>query len=274
MFRSRARLRLKGRGGIGAVPERLQSGHRGCESGWGVGGYWRLEMRLGLVLGYGNAFGVGSGQWGGGSPPPPLQAIPWPGPPQLRSQARTNDPHMLCIPSPVAWDQRCRQLPPADPRRCVPPAVPHQTAHFLGLCGADEVYLDGRYGRRTRSAPRPKTYTPGPRSVPDAASRTACHCSPRHAPLRIPGPCAIGTGAVSRRTLQRRSAVYRRTPYWQLRSGVRVERQSFRCGSTSAAVPSGVVERPCTAGGGGLAPPPPINRRRFKGERPIGAATG
>ena len=76
-------LCLKGRGGggIGAVPERLQSGRRGCESGWGVGGYWRLEMRLGLVLGYGNAFGVESGQWGGGrgvSPPPPPQAIPSP----------------------------------------------------------------------------------------------------------------------------------------------------------------------------------------------------
>ena len=44
----------------------------------GGGGYWRLEMRLGLVLGYGNAFGVESVQWegGGGYPPPPFQAIP------------------------------------------------------------------------------------------------------------------------------------------------------------------------------------------------------
>ena len=57
-----AGLCLKGRGGIEAVPERLQSGHRGWESGWGGGGFWRLEMRLGLVLGYGNAFGVESGQ--------------------------------------------------------------------------------------------------------------------------------------------------------------------------------------------------------------------
>ena len=34
----------------------------------GGGGYWRLEMRLGLLLGYGNAFGVESGPecWGGG----------------------------------------------------------------------------------------------------------------------------------------------------------------------------------------------------------------
>ena len=46
------------------------------------GGYWRLEMRLGLVLGYGNAFGVESGPecWGGGGYPPPLQAIPCPPP--------------------------------------------------------------------------------------------------------------------------------------------------------------------------------------------------
>ena len=38
-------------------------------------------MRLGLVLGYGNAFGVESGPecWGGGRgyPPPPFQAMPW-----------------------------------------------------------------------------------------------------------------------------------------------------------------------------------------------------
>ena len=51
---------------MGAVVERLQSVHRGCESGWGGGGFWRLGMRLGLVLGYGNVFGVESVQWGGG----------------------------------------------------------------------------------------------------------------------------------------------------------------------------------------------------------------
>ena len=74
---------LEGEGGaIGAVPERLRSGHGGCESGRGVGGYWRLEMRLGLVLGYGNAFGVESrpeweGTWLSNSHPhclPPLRA--------------------------------------------------------------------------------------------------------------------------------------------------------------------------------------------------------
>ena len=45
----------------------------------GGGGFWRLEMRLGLVLGYGNAFGVESGQWGGGrgvTPPPPFKRFP------------------------------------------------------------------------------------------------------------------------------------------------------------------------------------------------------
>ena len=47
-----ARASLEGEGGaIGAVPKRLQSGHGGCESGWGVGGYWRLEMRLGAGVG-------------------------------------------------------------------------------------------------------------------------------------------------------------------------------------------------------------------------------
>ena len=46
-----AGLRLKGRGGIGAVPEQLRSGRRGCESGLGGGGFWRLEMRLGAGVG-------------------------------------------------------------------------------------------------------------------------------------------------------------------------------------------------------------------------------
>ena len=71
---------MKGRGANRAVPERLPSGHRGCDSGWG--GYWRLEMRLGLGLGYGNAFGgERRPECLGGSPPSPppplLQAIPW-----------------------------------------------------------------------------------------------------------------------------------------------------------------------------------------------------
>ena len=69
---------LKGRGAIREIPERLQSGHRGCE---GVGG---------RLLAVGNAVGAGVGVqgclWGrvragvlggGGGVTPPLQAIPW-----------------------------------------------------------------------------------------------------------------------------------------------------------------------------------------------------
>ena len=64
---------MKGRGAIGAVPERLQSGHRGCKAV--VGG----------LLAVGNAVGADVGVWeclwgrvrakvlggGGGNPPPP-----------------------------------------------------------------------------------------------------------------------------------------------------------------------------------------------------------
>ena len=53
--------------GYGAVTVRKRLG----------GGYRRLEMRLGLVLGYGNAFGVASGPECYGVLPTPLQAIPW-----------------------------------------------------------------------------------------------------------------------------------------------------------------------------------------------------
>ena len=71
------RALLEGEGGhLGsprAVAERSQGmGKRLC------GGYWRLEMRLGLVLEYGNAtFGGESGPecWGGGGGP--VEAIPW-----------------------------------------------------------------------------------------------------------------------------------------------------------------------------------------------------
>ena len=58
---------------IFAVPERLQSGHRGCGSGWGGGGRLLAVGNAGLVLGSGNVFGGESGQWGGvrGVPPPP-----------------------------------------------------------------------------------------------------------------------------------------------------------------------------------------------------------
>ena len=74
-----AGLCLKGRGGHWGSPQRLQSGHRGCESGWGgrlsavgnaVGGCcWGMGMPLGWSQ------GDGEGGREGGSPP--LQAIPW-----------------------------------------------------------------------------------------------------------------------------------------------------------------------------------------------------
>ena len=74
-------LCLKGRGAIGEIPERLQSGHRGCKA---VGG---------RLLAVGNPVGAGVGVWEwlwgrvragvlggrGVPPPPPLQAIPWGG---------------------------------------------------------------------------------------------------------------------------------------------------------------------------------------------------
>ena len=75
-----AGLCLKGRGANGAVPERLPSGHGGCDSGWG--------RRL---LAVENA--VGECLWGrvkvgvleGGGSPLPLQGIPWGGGMPVRS---------------------------------------------------------------------------------------------------------------------------------------------------------------------------------------------
>ena len=78
-----SRLCLKGRAANGAVPERLRSGHRGCDSGWGGGGYWRLEMRLGAGVGVRECLWgrVKAGSVAGSAPPPPsLQAIPCPPP--------------------------------------------------------------------------------------------------------------------------------------------------------------------------------------------------
>ena len=48
-------------------------------------------MRLGLVLGYGNAFGVESGQWGGGRGvnPPPFKRFPGGG---TRAYGRKTEP--------------------------------------------------------------------------------------------------------------------------------------------------------------------------------------
>ena len=72
-------LALRGAGAIGAIPERLQSGRRACESG-----------QRGRLLAVGNAVRAGVGEWEcfwgrvragvlrGSPPPPPLpQAIPF-----------------------------------------------------------------------------------------------------------------------------------------------------------------------------------------------------
>ena len=73
-------LCLKGRGGIGAVPERLQSGHRGCESGWGaVSGGWTCGW--GWCWGMGMPFGYRVRAVGGGVPPPSSDSLPYPLPP-------------------------------------------------------------------------------------------------------------------------------------------------------------------------------------------------
>ena len=79
------------------------------------GGYWRLEMRLGLVLGYGKAFGVDSGPWGGGrglAPPPPpssSDSLPVPLAPRLRAR-RVTDTWRLqkrCLPGDTPGPDGC-----------------------------------------------------------------------------------------------------------------------------------------------------------------------
>ena len=65
---AQAELCLRGRGAIVAVPERLQSGHEGCESGWGWavtggwtcgwGGCWGMGMPLGQSQGGGGGGGT------------------------------------------------------------------------------------------------------------------------------------------------------------------------------------------------------------------------
>ena len=61
-----------------------------------AGGYWRLEMRLGLVWGHGNAFGVESGpQSCGGLPPSPVKRVPGGG----GGVAKRDQPYSsVCIP--------------------------------------------------------------------------------------------------------------------------------------------------------------------------------
>ena len=62
-------------GDSGTAMERSQ----GFVKAVGGGGYWRSQMRLGLVLGCGNASGAesGPGFFWGGNPSPPFQALRW-----------------------------------------------------------------------------------------------------------------------------------------------------------------------------------------------------
>ena len=80
------------------------------------GGYWRLEMRLGLVLGYGNACGVESGPecWGGEPPPPPPSSNSLPNPPCPSASNLPPPKKNPLTPSPLA------QLA-SPPARCSPP---------------------------------------------------------------------------------------------------------------------------------------------------------
>ena len=65
-------------------------------------------MRLGLVLGYGIAFGVGSGpeSWAGGGEPPPLQVIPPPpAPVSVRNLSGPQAPGVRCAGFAPRWEQ-------------------------------------------------------------------------------------------------------------------------------------------------------------------------
>ena len=76
------RALLEGEGGHRGSPRAVAERSQGAVGG---GGFWRLEMRSGLVLGYGNAFGVESVQWGGGrgtTPPPHFKRFSAPLPPE------------------------------------------------------------------------------------------------------------------------------------------------------------------------------------------------
>ena len=89
-------LCLKGRGAIGGSPRAVAERSRGmCRRlREAVSGGW--ECGWGLVLGYGNAFGVDSVQWGGGKPPPPSSSDSLPPPPLVYPcpQPRFGDPAM------------------------------------------------------------------------------------------------------------------------------------------------------------------------------------
>ena len=149
-------LCLKGRGGHRGSPRAVTGDVKRLG-----GGYWRLGMRLGRVVGYGNAFGAESVPecWGGGSPlPPPLrfEAIPLGGGGgDLRIQ-RHSPPKSCRLSGPPA--------PPID-RSAVrrDRGLPSFRAHLRPFCPL-------RFQRRTllrrRRTPRPMPPTPSPPTSP------------------------------------------------------------------------------------------------------------
>ena len=117
-----------------------------------AGGYWWLEMRLGLMWGYGNAFGVESGPecWGGGGgPPPPFKRLPAPPCAPLCTPGR-----LECGPRPGGSNP-----PPGISLRCTAPT---------GDRGSIWAYLSGTSG-----------FTP---------TRSVCEgrCRSHLRPLRVP----------------------------------------------------------------------------------------
>ena len=62
----------------------------GCRAVTGDVSYWRLDVRLGRVLGYGNAFGVelGADCCGGGGGPHPPHFKRFPAPPRIQLKIR------------------------------------------------------------------------------------------------------------------------------------------------------------------------------------------
>ena len=84
-----------GGGVTGAIPQRLQSGYRGCKSGWGaVGGGW--DCGWGWCWGVEILFGQseGWGLCGEGVHPPPFKRFPAPAPPSSprRCEAQSHRP--------------------------------------------------------------------------------------------------------------------------------------------------------------------------------------
>ena len=116
-----AGLCLKGRGAIREIPDRLQSGHRGCEA---VGGrLLAVGNAVGAGVGYRDAFGVESVPecWGGGrgDPPPSSDSLGGggglsaPGPRGLREGAQVPGQSSVGAvwrspaQSPGRWRARC-----------------------------------------------------------------------------------------------------------------------------------------------------------------------